>query len=296
MLTTIFYHIDEFCKTLSSSSDIKIMLIDEKRERNREFRLALSEVMTIMIYYHHSGYKTFKDYYEKHVVITLTSEFKGLVAYNRFVELKKYAAVPLVLFTKIICLSNCTGISFVDSMSLAVCHNRRICSHKVFKSCARRGKTSVGWFYGFKLHLVINEYGQMIDFHLTSGNVADNNHQLLLDHLLSKTHGKVFGDKGYIVKETVKNQLLERGTQLITKLKKNMQNKLMDIYDKLLLAKRGIIESANGILKEILSIEHSRHRSKINFVGYIHSTIAAYFFREKKPSIVMPEAIFALKA
>lgn len=295
MLTAIFYHIDEFCNVLPNDSGMKLMLIDEKRERNREFRLALSEVMTIMIYYHHSGYKTFKDYYIKHVLVAMASDFKGLVAYNRFIELKKYAALPLALFAKIGCLDDCTGISFVDSTPLVVCHNRRIHSHKVFKSCARRGKTSLGWFYGFKLHLVINEYGQMVDFYLTSGNVADNNHHLLLDHLLSKTQGKVFGDKGYIVKETITNELLKRGTRLITKLKNKMKNKLMDVCDKLLLAKRGIIESVNGILKEALSIEHSRHRSKINFIGHVHSAIAAYFFRERKPSIVVPEAIFALE-
>lgn len=296
MLVKIFYHIDEFCNSLSKNSDVKMMLIDEERERKREFGLSLSEVMTIMVYYHYSGYKTFKDYYTKHVIVRMTSDFKGLVSYNRFVELQKYAASPLMLFAKTNCLSSCTGISFVDSLSLAVCHNRRIGSNKVFELCARRGKTSMGWFYGFKLHLVINEYGQMVDFHLTPGNIADNNHCLLLDFLLSKVYGKVFGDKGYIVQEPILDQLLKRGTRLITKLKKKMKNKLMDLYDKLLLAKRGVIESVNGILKEILSIEHSRHRSKVNFFAYIHSAIVAYSFREKKPSIVVPEEIIALMA
>lgn len=284
MLVTIFYHIDEFCKIFEKELGKKSLICAEKL-RDRGQSLTLSEVMTICINYHYSGYKTFKDYYCKHVLVHMTGEFKNLVSYTRFIELKGTAVLPLALFLKLCCPGVCTGISIIDSFSLQVCHNRRICSHKVFKDIAQRGHTSMGWFYGFKVHFVINHNGGIIDFYLSAGNVADNNPDVL-KQLTKKIFGKLIGDKGYIVNQTLFEQLLVNGIHLITKLRKNMKNKLMPFFDKLLLRKRGTIESSIGILKESFSIEHSRHRSPTNFLNYLFSGLAAYFFKPNKPSII----------
>jgi hypothetical protein len=193
--------------------------------------------------------------------------------------------LPLALFAKIFCSSECTGISFIDSFALKVCDNRRIHSHKVFKGIAQRGKTSMGWFFGFKVHFVINHLGDIVDFHISAGNIADNNERVL-EILTKQLFGKLFGDKGYIVRPEIFEKLYNEGVQLVTKIRKNMQNKLMPLGDKLLLRKRGTIESVIGILKESFSIEHSRHRSPMNFLGHILSGITAYFFRPNKPSIL----------
>ena len=88
-----------------------------------------------------------------------------------------------------------TGISFFDSTSIKVCHNKRISRNKVFKGLAKLGKTTTGWFYGFKLHLVINDKGEILAFQLTPGNVSDVS---MLETLSSGLWGKLFGDKGYI--------------------------------------------------------------------------------------------------
>lgn len=195
----------------------------------------------------------------------------------------QYATVPLLLYMMKFRVGKCTGISFIDSTTIDVCHNRRIHSHKVFKDTAERGKSSTGWFYGFKLHLVINDRGEILSCCLTSGNVDDRNIQVI-DSLSKELYGKLFADKGYL-SQKVFERLFARGVSLVTKIKKNMKNKLMDLGDKLLLRKRAIIESVNDFLKNICQIEHSRHRSQHNFLVNLIAGLVAYSFLPKKPSL-----------
>ncbi|AJA48427.1 transposase IS4 family protein [Clostridium pasteurianum DSM 525 = ATCC 6013] len=121
--------------------------------------------------------------------------------------------------------SKCTRISFIDSTILDVCHNRRIHSHKAFKGIAERGKSSTGWFYGFKLHLVINDKGEILSFYLIPRNVDDRDPKVI-ESLAKELFGKLFGDKGYLLKK-ISDILYSKGIQLIKKIKKNMKNKLM---------------------------------------------------------------------
>jgi hypothetical protein len=289
MLVTIFYHVDEFCKVLEAT--LKANVVTEKKQRAATIPiLSLSEIITICIYYHYSGYKNFKSYYKNEVLVHMKTDFTKSISYNRFIELKKNAVLPLALFLKIYCKANCTGISFIDSFAIKVCHNRRIHSHKVFKNLARRGQTSMGWFYGFKVHFIISHVGEIMNFYITPGNVSDNNTNLL-KKLTDNIIGKLFGDKGYIINQEFSAELYKRGLQIITKIRKNMKNILMDMGDKLLLRKRGTIESSIGILKESFGIEHSRHRSPANFLCHIFSALTAYCFKENKPSIVRSDLL-----
>jgi hypothetical protein len=209
--------------------------------------------------------------------------FPTPVSYNRFVELMSLALLPLLLYTKIFRRGRCTGISFIDSTPLKACHIRRIYSHKVFKTWAARGKSSTGWFYGFKLHLVINDKGQICSFCLTAGNIDDRNIDVI-DQLCWEMSGKLFGDRGYISQELFE-RLYEQGIKLITRLRKNMKNKLMEMRDKILLRKRTVIESVNDFLKNICQVEHSRHRSIFNFLVNLLAGLSAYSFLPHKPSI-----------
>ena len=282
LLVTIFYEVDEFCKLFEL--EYKKMLVESgMQKRNRTSKLSMSEVMTIGIYFHHSGYKNFKQYYKNYVCRYLTSEFPHLVSYNRFIELKQKHLLPLAVFAQLE-TGICKGKSFVDSTALKVSHERRISSHKTFATLAQRGKTSVGWFYGFKLHFTVNTEGEILSFVLSPGNIADNNENILM--LLTKNlFGKIFGDKGYIVNAELFQKLYSKGIQFITKLRSNMKNKLLSIEDKAFLKNRGLIETVVGILKEDLSLEHSRHRSFYGFFSHVFATIAAYSFRTKKPSL-----------
>lgn len=236
--------------------------------------------MTIVVLFQLSGFRNFKTYYAEHVCRHLRREFPQLVSYQRFVELKSTVVLPLAAFLQTR-FGPCRGISFIDATSIAVCHNRRIESNRVFRDAAKRGKTSVGWFYGFKVHLVINDCGELLAVTITPGNVDDRKPvPKLVKHLV----GKLFGDRGYISQQLF-DLLYERGLQLVTKLKKNMKNKLMPMIDKIMLRKRALIETVNDQLKNICQIEHTRHRSLANFVVNLLAALIAYTYQEKKPSL-----------
>ncbi len=176
------------------------------------------------------------------------------------------------------------ALVFKGSTSLKVCHNRRIAQHQVFKDLAARGKTSVDWFFGFKLHLVVNDKGELLNFVLTPGNTDD---RAPAPKLLQQLFGKVFADKGYISQKLAKELLESVGVQLITKLKRNMKNRLLPLGDRLLLRKRSIIETIIDQLKNISQIEHSRHRSPVNCLVNIVCGLIAYCHQPKKPSIAL---------
>ena len=174
-----------------------------------------------------------------------------------------------------------TGLYFADSTKLAVCHNRRIHRHKVFEGLAARGKTSMGWFYGIKLHFVINHQGQIVGLKIAPGNTAGST---VLDEMTRHLAGKLYADKGYIGHELFKT-LWQRGLHLITGIRRNMKNYLMPMADKILLRKRFVIETVLGILKFDMRLEHSRHRSPVNAMVHVLSCLVAYAFRPGKPTI-----------
>lgn len=248
--------------------------------------------MTIVIAFQDSAYRTFKDYYTRHVMLNLRSEFPQLVSYNRFVELQKTALIPLLyyLHTR---KGAVTGISFIDSTPIKVCHPKRASGNQVFEELAQWGKNSIGWYFGFKLHLVINDRGELLAFKLTPANTDDRKP---VPDLVHGIIGKLFGDKGYISKELFE-QLFKEGLQLVTPFKKNMKNRLVPLMDKILLRKRALIETVNDQLKNIAQIEHSRHRSVFNFMVNLIAGLIAYSYREKKPSLnLQPEDLGELPA
>lgn len=278
-ILTVFCDIDDFCLLFEPLWQQRL-LADVPRQRQRAATLCLSEVMTIIVLFHSSGYRNFKTFYTQYVLQHMTRAFPKLVSYNRFVELMPSALVPLCGYLQTR-KGECSGISFIDSTSLRVCHNRRIHSHKVFAGCAQRGKTSVDWFYGFKLHLVVNDCGELLSLRLTPGNTDDRRP---VPRMVKGLFGKLFGDKGYI-SQPLFETLFDEEVQLVTKLKANMKNRLTSMFDKLMLRKRAIIESIMDQLKNISQIEHSRHRSVANCFVNLIAGLIAYTYREKKPSL-----------
>jgi len=284
IITAIFCDVDDFVKAFEAYCQTHLLPGDtDSKGFFPKSSIALSEIMTICILFHLSNYRTFKWYYKNHVCMNMRSYFPHLVSYNRFVELMKISLLPLTVYMMKYRVGKRSGISFIDSTTLDVCHNRRIHAHRVFDGFAKRGKSSTGWFYGFKLHLIINDQGEILSFCLTPGNVDDRNLKLMR-HLTKDLFGKLFGDKGYLSSKLF-GELFDRGITLITKIKKNMKNVLMDYSDKLLLRKRAIIESVNDFLKNICQIEHSRHRSPINFLVNLIAGLVAYSFLPSKPSL-----------
>ena len=282
-VTEIFYIADDFCKVFDAQMTKYTFKAERKRKYHRASRMSKAEIMVIMILFHSSGYRCLKHFYLEKVCKHMRHLFPEVVSYNRFVELEREIAIPLIVFIKKVLLGKCTGISFVDSTPLRVCRNQRIHIHKTFKGIAQRGKCSMGWFFGFKLHLICNEKGELLNFTITPGDVDDRK-PLEYKAFVEFIYGKLVGDKGYIGKHLFERLFVD-GIQLITKLKSNMRGALMSVSDKLLLRKRAIIETVNDELKNIAQVEHSRHRSFDNFVVNLLGAITAYCYFPKKPSI-----------
>ena len=275
----LFCAVDDFCKVfipLWNMTLIQHGII----KRVREPQLSISEMMTIIIHFHQSHYRDFKTYYIEYVCEHLGDEFPNLVSYNRFIELMPRTLLPLCCYLNSR-KGESSGISFIDSTRIVLCGNKRISRNKVFKDIAKLGKSTMGWFFGFKLHLVVNDQGELLAFCLTPGNTDDRKP---VPQMTKAIFGKLFGDKGYI-SQALFEQLLEAGIQLVTGIRKNMKNQLVPLIDKLLSRKRSIIETINDQLKNISQIEHTRHRSVTNCMINIVAGLIAYTHQEKKPAL-----------
>jgi hypothetical protein len=285
-LEALFCDIDDFCQVFEPQWQ-GLLLSDGGKRRNRARSLSLSEIMTILVSFHQQSYRNFKHFYQKHVCCFWRAEFPGLPSYQRFIDWLPSSLMPLCVYLKH-CLGDCSGISFVDATCLKVCHNRRIRQHRVFEGLAARGKTSVDWFYGFKLHLVVSESGELLNFTVTPGNVDDRKP---IPDLLSGLCGKVFADRGYVSKDLALKLFQTWGIEFFAKPRRNMQNRLMRLTDKLLARKRSIIETIIDQLKNISQIEHSRHRSPVNFMVNLICGLIAYCHQPKKPALHLEWAL-----
>lgn len=278
-LTETFCLFDDFCKAFEAKQK-HFLLSGQPRKRLRQSSASLSEIMTLVVLFHQGRYRHFKSFYLNIVKVFLKQAFPNLPSYNRFVELMPACNCVLVAFFNTI-KGKCTGISFADSTGIAVCDNLRISRHKVFKAIAERGKSSTGWYYGFKLHLVINPKGEIIAAKFTAGNVDDRK---ALYAMKKGLFGTLYADKGYVSKP-LHASLLKHGIRLVTRLKKNMKPIYFSAFDTALLKYRALIETVNDQLKNLSQIEHTRHRSYFNFTVNLMAGIVAYCLQPKKPSI-----------
>ena len=215
-------------------------LLASGRKRMRESEISISEIMTILIAFQISHFRDFKAFYAA-LGVQHRRDFPSLPSYNRFVELIPRTLVPMTSFMLAL-RGSCTGTSFVDSTVIRVCHIKRASRNKVFAGIAAKAKSTMGWFFGFKLHLTSNEHGELLGFRLTRGNVDDRTPAK--NGFFDGLFGRVFADKGYIGKDLFA-WLLGKGVKLVTGLRKNMGNALMPLEEKLLLRKRSICETIN---------------------------------------------------
>lgn len=292
LLLKIYVETDDLLKGFQHWSEQKALgrFLIHKRQP----RLSASEICTILVGYHLSGYKCFEYYYRECILKTYLNCFPKAPSYGRFVYHTVWVLPLLLLLLLFKCAQSLrSGYYFIDSKKLEVCHLRREREHKVFKGIARKGKGSMGWFYGLKLHLVINHLGEIVSFLITPASTADNNHSVLR-WLLAGLKGKCCGDKGYLT--TLFEHFYTEGLQLLTKPKKNM--KLLPAFreDIKLLKQRPLIESVNDILATVCNVEHSRHRNPWHGMASILSALIAYQYIEQKPHLFIPGTINYLNA
>ncbi len=281
-LIEIFCSCDDFCIALKEMQR-KQLPESSANKLTRHPELTESEMMSIVIFYHLSGFKCFEYYYRQLLLGPLHTYFPKAVSYERFVALMPRCIPLLCLYVWLWRCGRQTGLYYADSKKLPVCDNRRIHQNKVFDGWAERGKSSTGWFHGFKLFLVINQFGEIMRCRLTQANKADNNYDWLLK-FLEGLKGKLFADKGFISSKAFET-LFHDGLKLITGIRSNMKNKLVHLEEKLLHKKRGVIESVNDILMTVCDIDHTRHRSPLNFIVNVFAGVAAYTFLDKLPNI-----------
>src|SRR5690606_20168073 len=191
----IFVDVDDFVKDFDQFAMKKQLLCDSIARRNRKMKLSLSEMMTIYIGFHISHHTNFKSYYNGFISAHYRHLFPGLVSYERFNQSQDRLFMPLMMYMNSSCLGKCTGISFVDSTTLEVCHIKREKQYKVFKGIAQKSKSTMGWFYGFKLHLIINDRGEILSLCFSRANVDDRDKKVM-SVMTKEVFGKLFGDRG----------------------------------------------------------------------------------------------------
>ena len=281
-ITALYCCLDDFCKVFEDWEAHQLIPSPTDAAARRQAVTRRDAV-------HHGAvsplaFKNFKTFYLYGIGVQHRACFRDLPHYDRFVSLMPRLFVPLMVLLHSLSGEQ-TGVYFANSTKLAVCHNRRINRHKVFDGLAARGKTSMGWFFGLKLHVVINHKGQIMALTITPGNTADST---VLDAITQHLSGKLYADKGYISRE-VFHKLWQRGLHLITGIRRNMRNHLMllgaALKDKIMLRKRFVIETVFDILKCEMGLEHSRHRSPVNAMVHVLSCLVAYAYRPGKPSI-----------
>ncbi|MCA2773577.1 MAG: IS982 family transposase [Microcystis sp. M122S2] len=278
-LTELYVEIDDFCRKFCD--DLNQHLVGNGKTIAVDTPgLNLSEVLTILIYYHFSKFDCLKHYYLIKMRAGYKKEFPKLPLYNRFVERIKevwWLAALYLQYRQV----KFSGMGYIDSTPLKVSHNKRTNSHKVFKFVATLGKSSMGWFYGFKLHIICDLTGNIIKCNITHGAANDLKTG---KEMMKDLNGKIFADKGYIGKKEFL-ELLNKGLILVTGIKKKMKNRLLEMWDKVLLKKRSLIESIFNVMKNSLHLEHSRHRSVINAGVYYITTVIAYTWKPNKPAV-----------
>jgi len=281
-ITALFVCIDDFAQSYLLAERQQQITDGSKgkKRRQRAGMLSLGEMVLIEVLYHFSPFKDFKRFYQYGVCGELRGYFGDLPTYERFVILKKRLFMPMTVLLHCV-LGEKTGLYFADSTPIKVCRNKRINRNKVFKDYAERGKSTMGWFYGLKLHVIFNQKGDIVAVKITPGNTDDRK---ALRTMLKGIKGKIYADKGYIGKQLFA-ELWLKGIHLITGIKKNMKNYLMPYIDKVLLRKRYIAETSFGVMKQDMNLEHTRHRNPINALLSILACLVAYQFKPSKPKI-----------
>ena len=271
----LFCCLDDFAKLVEAWEHHQ--LLPASGQRRRRGKLCLGEMLFIMVLLPVSAYKDFKHFRLYGIRQQYRDCFGELPSYSRFVSLPPRLLLPFYLLLHY-CRGEEIGIYFTEGAKLAVCHNGRINRNRVFRGLAKRGRSTMGWFFGFKLHVLINHKGQIVAFKATAGNTDDRQP---LEAMSAALQGKVFADEGYLSKSLLL-RLWQRGLHLVTGIRRNMKNYLMPMLDKLLLRKRFIIETLFDKLKSHMGLEHTRRRSPMNALVHIISCLAATTLAQPK--------------
>jgi len=283
-LVALYIEVDDLLKAYQSFLLQKKQLLPGKPTRSPG--LNSSEVCTIWLCTTYQVIKPLNIITARSFWVVIKSWFPDAPCYERFLSYIPRNVHLLCLWLFYSCaLAKKTGLYFIDSKKLPVCHIKREHSHQVFKGITSKGKSPTGYFYGLKLHLTINNLGQITPFLLTPGNVADNNKTVLM-LLLGGLKGVCVRDKRYLT--TLFQQFYENGLELVKKPKRNMRSLPVPHWKNKLINMRPVIESVFDIMGTVCDIDHTRHRSPINAISHVLAGLIAYQSLEQKPAVFFP--------
>jgi hypothetical protein len=277
-LTKLYCFIDDFIKTLMKLPTGEVIAKGWKGKRGPERRLSLQEVITLNIMrfyikvndlkaFHRLASQSYREYFPK------------LPNYENFLKASNKSLPAFVVLLWYLLFLNrgmkYGGIFFMDSTALSVCDNHYISSHKVAKGFAARGKTTKGWFYGFKLHGVCDAMGNLLQVAFTSGNVNDS---LMVEKLTEMLDGLYVADAGYLLKAETFKALFEKHKRVMAAARKNMK-RLMTAEQKVLLRKRSIIETTWDVLKERFELVYHLARKMDGLFRHYCSSLISFLLQ-----------------
>lgn len=278
ILITLYCFVDEFITTMQKDIQFALKRPGKGNVPAKTFNLSIAELITLAMFRFFLGYRNWKDYH-KHLRTYHHQDFPHLPEYDSFRRsmnlLSPFAVLLLQSFCTFFNQSSPTSIKLADSTKLEVCQIKREFTYKVCKRIARKSKNTTGWFYGFKLHVICNQWMEILDWRITAGNVDDRDGLMLMwEHII----GLIVADGGYVGKELQRNAY-KLGKHLLTGVRNNMK-KLMTESQHHLLKLRQLVETVFSVLKHRMGLQNTLPRSELGHFAHYVWCLAAYQLRK----------------
>lgn len=275
ILIMIYCFMDEFLKGTLIGIKYAIERPGKDRPPLKKHNLGLAELASLAIFRFFTGHKNWKDFYQ-HVKTYHQRDFPRLPDYKNFLEaINKLSVLAILMLQGFMNIFNKitgeNGLKFTDSTKLAVCQIKREFSHKVCKGLASKSKSTMGWFYGFRLHIICNELMQILKLKITTG-IGDE--RKILETMWSDIFGMIIADAGYVSKKLEK-KALSLGKFFLTGTRANMR-KIMTEAEHQLLKLRQLAETVFSVLKLRMGLETSLPRSPLGYFAHYIWCITAY--------------------
>lgn len=275
LLISIYCFVEDFHVVILRTIRFSVIRPSQGHPPTKTRNLSLAELVTLVLFKQFTGHKTWKAFY-RYIKTYHSQDFPQLPEYQNFVgamnALSPYAMIMTTAFCSFFRKQTKTQeLKIADSTKLAVCNIKREFSHKVCKGLARKSKSTMGWFYGFKLHIVCNQLMQILECTILTATVDD---RAALELIWAHIFGLIVADAGYLGKNRA-DKARAHGKILFTAVKANMK-KLMTDWQHDLLKARQIIETVFSVLKLRLGIETSLPRSPLGYFAHYAWCLAAY--------------------
>ena len=274
-LITIYVFVDDMQDAILESIRPLLTRPTKGTPPIKKHKLSVSEIATLAIFRFYTGHRNWKDFYN-HIKTYHQKDFPNLPTYQNFIaaidKLACFSAILLQGFMHFFRThTHGEATKFVDGSKLKVCEITRSLSHKVAKDYATKSKTHTGWFYGFRLHIIVNEWMEILGCKIASGSKDERK---VLASMWDNIIGMIVADAGYIGKQWAE-KAKEGGKVLFAAVRANMK-KLMTKAQHALLKERQKVEIVFSVLKLRFGIENTLPRSIQGYLAHYLWALTAY--------------------